>query len=71
MIVVFTSTLSTTSSPVTIISYDLATRLTSQLSQRRPDAIIVVSDIITTVNHLQTPNNHHLIFNYVILNDVM
>ena len=42
--VVLTGKLPTASSAVTIISYDLATRLGSELAQRRPDAIIVVRE---------------------------
>lgn len=41
--VVLTGKLPGTSSPITIISFDLATRLGTELAQRRPDAIIVVS----------------------------
>ena len=41
--VVLTGKLPSTSSPITIISFDLATRLGTELAQRRPDAIIVVS----------------------------
>ena len=41
--VVLTGKLSTSSSPITIISYDLATKLSTELAQRKPDAIIVVS----------------------------
>ena len=43
--VILTGKLSSTSSPITIISYDLATRLGAELAQRRPDAIIVVRSI--------------------------
>ena len=43
--VVVTGKLPSTNPAVTIISYDLATRLGSQLTQRKPDAIIAVSYI--------------------------
>ena len=40
--VVGTGKLPSTSPPVTIISYDLATRLGNELAVRKPNAIIVV-----------------------------
>ena len=42
VLVVGTGKLPSTSPPVTIISYDLATRLGRELALRKPDAIIVV-----------------------------
>lgn len=50
--VVLTGKLPSTSSPITIISFDLATRLGTQLAQRRPDAIIVVSLYMMVRIHL-------------------
>lgn len=47
--VVLTSRLPQATQPVTIISYDLATKLSKQLAERRPDAIIVVRQY-TTLN---------------------
>ena len=40
--VILTGKLPTGPCPITIISYDLATKLSNELARRRPDAIIVV-----------------------------
>ena len=50
--VVVTGRLPSAKCPVTIISYDLASRLGTELAQRKPDAIIVVSALPYSVKIL-------------------
>ena len=63
--VVLTGKLSTSSSPITIISYDLATKLATELAHRKPDAIIVVSQNDSNSSDLHVFVKTHSLHMYV------